>query len=62
MLGYHPIDTSLVKLVLAQHVYLRLLQRVDFSFVRLLVAPFYSPVGRPSLDPVALFKLLLIST
>jgi transposase len=60
MLGYHPVDTSLVKLVPAQHVYLRLLQRVDFSFVRPLAAPFYSPVGRPSLDPVVFFKLLLV--
>jgi transposase len=39
---------------------LRLLQRVDFSFVRPLAAPFYNPVGRPSLDPVVFFKLLLI--
>lgn len=60
MLGYHHIDTSLVKLVPAQHVYLRLLQRIDFSFMRPLAAPFYRPVGRSSLDPIVFFKLLLV--
>jgi hypothetical protein len=59
MLGYHPVNTPLVKLVPAQHVYLRLLQRVDFSFVRPLAAPFYTPVGRPSLH--SLFQVALNS-
>lgn len=60
MLGFHPVATSLVKLVPAHHFYQRLLQRVDFSFVRPLVAPFYSAGGRPSLDPVVFVKLLLV--
>jgi hypothetical protein len=60
MLGFHPVGTSLVKLVPAHHVYLRLLQRIDFCFVRPLVAPFYSLIGRPSLDPVVFVKLLLV--
>jgi transposase len=60
MLDFHPVGTSLVKLVPAHHVYLRLLQRIDFGFVRPLVAPFYSPIGRPSLDPVVFVKLLLV--
>jgi len=60
MIGYHPVGTSLVQLVPAHHVYLRLLQRVDFGFVRPLVAPFYSAIGRPSLDPVVFVKLLLV--
>lgn len=60
MLGFHPFGTSLVKLVPARHFYRRLLQRVDFGFVRPLVAPFYSPIGRPSLDPVVFVKLLLV--
>jgi transposase len=60
MLGFHSVDTSLVKLVPAQHFYQRLLQCVDFSFVQPLVAPFYSPIGRPSLDPVVFVKLLLV--
>jgi transposase len=44
----------------AHHVYLQLLQRVDFSFMRPLVALFYSAIGRPSLDPVVFVKLLLV--
>jgi transposase len=60
MLGFHPVGTSLVRLVPAHHVYLRLLQRVDFGFVRPLVAPFYSAIGRPSLDPIVFVKLLLV--
>jgi hypothetical protein len=35
-------------------------QRVGFSFVRLLAAPFYSAFGRPSLDPVVFVKLLIV--
>ncbi|WP_324680464.1 transposase [Hymenobacter sp. GOD-10R] len=60
MLGFHPIQTSLVKLVPAHHFYQQLLQAVDFSFVRPLFAPFYSAGGRPSLDPVVFVKLLLV--
>jgi transposase len=33
---------------------------VDFSFVRPLCRPFYSHTGQPSVDPVVLFKTLLI--
>jgi hypothetical protein len=54
------VGTSLVKLVPAHHVYLQVLQRVDFSFVQPLVAPFCSAIGRPSLDPVVFVKLLIV--
>lgn len=60
MLGFHTIQTSLVKLVPAHHFYQQLLRTVDFSFVRPLFAPFYSAGGRPSLDPVVFVKLLLV--
>jgi len=60
LLGFHPFGTSLVKLVPAHHFYRRLLQRVDFSFVRPLVAPFYSSIDQPSLNPVVFVKLLLV--
>lgn len=40
---------------------LRLIAKaVDFSFIRPLCRPFYSHTGRPSVDPVVLFKMLLI--
>jgi transposase len=35
-------------------------QTLDLSFVRDLVRDFYSPMGRPSIDPVVFFKLQLI--
>jgi transposase len=60
MLGYHPSNTWLVKLLPAHHFYLQLLQEVDFSFIRPLFEPFYSTLGRPSIDPVVFVKLLLV--
>jgi transposase len=60
MLGYHPSNTSLVKLLPAHHFYLQLLQEVGFSFIRPLFEPFYSTLGRPSIDPVVFVKLLLV--
>jgi len=33
---------------------------VDFSFVRSLCRSFYSHTGQPSVDPVVLFKMLLV--
>ena len=61
MLGYHTIQTSLVKLVPAHHFYQQLLQGVDFRFVRPLFEPFYCATGRPSLDPIVFVKLLLVA-
>jgi transposase len=60
MLGYHPSSTSLVKLVPAHHFYQQLLQEVDFGFIRPQFEPFYSTLGRPSIDPVVFVKLLLV--
>ena len=42
MLGYHPSNTSLVKLVPAHHFYQQLLAAVDFSFIRPLFVALYS--------------------
>lgn len=33
---------------------------VSFAFIYDLLAPFYSEIGRPSIDPVCMFKMLLI--
>lgn len=51
---------NLEQLVPADNFYRKLESRVDLSFVRELVAPFYTPCGRPSVDPVVFFKLQLI--
>jgi len=53
-------NLSLERLVPGDHL-LRLIDgAVDFSFIRPLCRPFYSHTGRPSVDPVVLFKMLLI--
>ena len=51
---------SLEQLVSEDHLLRRLAAAVDFSFVRSLCRPFYSPTGQPSVDPVVLFKMLLV--
>jgi transposase len=41
---------------------LRVIDRhIDFSFVREQLKEFYSPMGRPSIDPEVVLRLLLIS-
>ena len=51
---------TLESLVPKDH-YLRDVARlVDFSFIYDLVAPLYSAVGAPSLDPVLVIKMLLL--
>ena len=51
---------SLDRLVPEDHLLRRLAEAVDFSFVRALCRPFYSHTGQPSVDPVVIFKMLLI--
>ncbi len=51
---------SLDQLVPQDHLLRRIAAAVDFSFVRPLCRPFYSHTGQPSVDPVVLFKMLLV--
>jgi transposase len=55
-----PRDLSLEDLIPVGHFYRRVEEALDLSFVRELVAPLYAGGGRPSVDPVAFFKLQLI--
>src|SRR5438132_13498410 len=55
-------EFSLERLVPEDHLLRRISAAVDFSFVRPLCRPFYSHTGQPSVDPVVLFKLLLIGS
>jgi transposase len=55
----HP-HLNLDDLVPANNFYRDLERKVDLSFVRDWVAPFYTARGRPSIDPVVFFKLQLI--
>ena len=38
----------------------RIASAVDFSFVRPLCRPYYSHTGQPPVDPVVIFKMLLV--
>jgi len=51
---------SLERLVPDDHLLRLIANAVDFAFIRPLCRPFYSHTGRPSVDPVVLFKMLLI--
>lgn len=51
---------SLERLVPDDQFYRHLETTLDLSFVRDLVKDYYSPLGRPSIDPVVYFKLQLI--
>jgi transposase len=51
---------SLDRLVPEDHLLRRIAKAVDFSFVRPLCRPFYSHTGQPSVDPVVIFKMLLV--
>ena len=53
-------NLSLDGLVPEDHLLRLIANTVDFSFIRPLCRPFYSHTGRPSVDPVVLFKMLLI--
>lgn len=66
MMGQRDFETklyyqlSLERLVPPDHLLRRILAAVDFSFVRRLCRPYYSHTGQPSVDPVVIFKMLLI--
>ena len=51
---------SLDSLVPETHLLRRIAAAVDFSFIRPLCRRYYSSTGQPSIDPVVLFKMLLV--
>ena len=51
---------SLDRLVPQNHLLRLIAEVIDFSFVYPLARPYYSHTGQPSVDPVVLFKTLLI--
>ncbi len=53
-------NLSLDRLVPQDHLLRQIADTVDFSFVRPLCRPFYSHTGKPSVDPVVLFKMALV--
>jgi len=58
---FNPIDAvTLEQLVPKDHFYRHLEQKLDLAFVRDLVADCYAAGGRPSIDPIVVFKLQLV--
>src|SRR5688572_16061871 len=55
----HP-ELSLEELVPQDNFYRQVQSKLDLDFVRELVVKYYTPFGRPSIDPVVFFKLHLI--
>ncbi len=55
-----PISVSLEALVPQDNFYRHLDRSLDLSFVRELVTNTYTPIGRPSIDPIVFFKLQLV--
>ncbi|HLF77336.1 MAG TPA: transposase [Dehalococcoidia bacterium] len=53
-------NLSLTRLIPGDHLLRLIANAVDFSFIRRLCRPYYSHTGRPSIDPVVLFKMLLV--
>jgi transposase len=53
-------NISLEDLVPQDHLYRRLDQKLDLSFVREFVQETYAQGGRPSIDPMVFFKLQLV--
>jgi transposase len=51
---------SLDRLIPQDHLLRRIAEGVDFSFIRPLCRPSYSHTGQPSVDPVVIFKMLLL--
>jgi transposase len=51
---------SLSERVPQDHFLRKVAKVVDLDFVRKLVKPYYSYTGQPSIDPMVLFKMMLI--
>jgi transposase len=48
------------ELIPAKHLLKRIDQAIKFDFIYDLIAPYYSKIGRKSIDPVSLIKMLLL--
>src|SRR3990172_1261712 len=66
MMGRRDLDSNLYynialdRLIPQDHLLRRVAAAIDFSFVRPLCRPYYSHTGQPSVDPVVIFKTMLL--
>lgn len=51
---------DLAELIPENHLLRKINQIISFDFIYDLVAPYYPANGRPSVDPVSMFKMLLV--
>lgn len=51
---------DLSELIPENHLLRKINQMISFDFIYNLVAPYYPANGRPSVDPVSMFKMLLV--
>ena len=51
---------DLSELIPEDHLLRKINQMISFDFIYDLVAPYYPANGRPSVDPVSMFKMLLV--
>ena len=54
------IFVDMESLVPKNHLLRKIDQKISFDFIYELLAPYYPATGRPSIDPVSMFKMLLI--
>ena len=65
MMGYQSRQMAMVfvdieSLIPETHLLRKIERKVSFDFIYDLLAPYYPATGRPSVDPVSMFKMLLI--
>ena len=54
------VDVDIESLIPETHLLRKIERMVSFDFIYDLLAPYYPATGRPSVDPVSMFKMLLI--
>ena len=51
---------NLSELIPANYLLRQINQIISFNFIHSLVAPYYAANGRPSVDPISMFKMLMV--
>ena len=65
MMGRRNGQTAMVfvdieSMILENHLLRKIDRVISFEFIYDLLAPYYPSIGRPSVDPVCMFKMLLV--
>lgn len=57
-IGMQIIDME--KMIPQGHLLRKIDRLINFDFIYEMLAPYYPSIGRPSVDPVSMFKMLLV--